>query len=307
MYKSNKVFWLVVGGIVALVIAAVVVTAVFLDKIVKKGVETVGPQIVKVSVNLDEVHIGLVTGSASVKNLVIGNPTGYKTPSAISVGTAAIGVDPFSIFSDKIVVHTVVVQSPEITFEGGLGGNNLSTIMDNVNSRRQGRRHSFRERPRRPNPPGKLKWRFTDHRRKSPRQPHRTVGGKEMTLTLPDIHLTDLGKGADGITATDLTRSVLGAITAATIKAVANDATNVGQDIGKRRAKPRRRGRGQNQARPRRSARQIKNSAALFQQWHGHLARAFLRKVRFRQSNARGKMPVPLLRHLDCARGGLIL
>jgi hypothetical protein len=51
---------------------------------------------------------------------------------------------------------------------------------------------------------------------------------REMTLPLPDIHLTNLGKGTDGLTATELTRSVLSAITSTTIKAVAADATNLG-------------------------------------------------------------------------------
>ena len=59
------------------------------------------------------------------------------------------------------------------------------------------------------------------------------MGGKEMTLPLPDIHLTNLGKGNAGITAADLTRRVLDAITTATIKAVANATTDIGKGAGK--------------------------------------------------------------------------
>ena len=59
------------------------------------------------------------------------------------------------------------------------------------------------------------------------------LGGKEMTLPLPDIHLTDLGKGSGGLTATDLTRAVLQAITSATVKAVGDAATNVGKGAEK--------------------------------------------------------------------------
>ena len=58
-----------------------------------------------------------------------------------------------------------------------------------------------------------------------------TLGGKEMTLTLPEIHLTNLGRGGDGLTATDLTRAVLQSITSATIKTVASTAANVGGDV----------------------------------------------------------------------------
>jgi len=58
------------------------------------------------------------------------------------------------------------------------------------------------------------------------------MSGKEMTLPLPDIHLTNLGKNSAGITATDLTRRVLGAITTGVIKAVANSTTDIGKNVG---------------------------------------------------------------------------
>jgi hypothetical protein len=58
------------------------------------------------------------------------------------------------------------------------------------------------------------------------------MGGKETTLPLPDIHLTNLGKNGAGITVTDLTRRVLGAITTGAIKAVANATTDIGKSAG---------------------------------------------------------------------------
>jgi uncharacterized protein involved in outer membrane biogenesis len=217
------------------IVAGVIVVATSLDGIVKKGVETFGPQITKVSVNLESVHIVLFTGSAKVTGLVLGNPEGYKLPQAISVGLAEVGVNPFSILSDKIVIRTVHVVSPEINFEGGLGGNNLGKIMENVNaSGKAGGKPS-------PNVAAnqtakkievddflitgaKVHVRLTD------------LGGREMTLPLPDIHLTDLGKDTDGLTPADLTKAVLKAITTATIKAVSAGATDLGkgaENLGK--------------------------------------------------------------------------
>jgi uncharacterized protein involved in outer membrane biogenesis len=143
MKKTKKI--LVVASLTALVlvVAGIIAAAVFLDDIVKKGVETVGPQIVKVPITLNEVHIGLLTGSAKVKGFVIGNPDGYKTSSAISVGLAEVGVNPLSVLSDKIVIRSVHVESPEITFEGNpLSKNNLGDIMDKPE----------------PSPPRKSRW-----------------------------------------------------------------------------------------------------------------------------------------------------
>jgi hypothetical protein len=53
---------------------------------------------------------------------------------------------------------------------------------------------------------------------------------RQVSLTLPDIHLTDLGKGGEGITATDLARRTLSAISSATIQAVAKAAMNSDQN-----------------------------------------------------------------------------
>src|SRR5277367_4321273 len=124
MKRAKKIFWSVVIVVIILLVVVVSIVALNLDRIVKSGVETYGPQITKVSVTLDEIHIGLLTGSAKVKGLVVGNPDGYKSPEAIRVGTASVGMNPASILSDKIVVRFVRIEGPEITFEGGLGGNN---------------------------------------------------------------------------------------------------------------------------------------------------------------------------------------
>ncbi len=121
-------------GIVALVIIAIFVVGLFLGNIVKRGIETVGPKIAGVNIKLDHVGLSLLSGSANIKGLTVGNPEGFKTPEAISVGGVSVAVSPGSLLSDKIVVRSINVKAPEITFEGTLRGNNLSEILDNVNA-----------------------------------------------------------------------------------------------------------------------------------------------------------------------------
>jgi len=230
----KKLFLGVVIVLVVLIVAAVIGVGLFLDSIVKMGMETVGPKITQVSIKVDAVNLSLLNGSARVKGFVIGNPEGYKTPQAISVGSAAVGVNPLTIFSDKIVVRSVRIEAPEITFEGGLGGNNLSKIMDNVNAvAKNGGPAATNTTARAGNEPGRKM--EVDDFLITGAIVHVSltgIGGREMTLTLPDIHLTNLGTDRAGITATDLTRRVLGAITTATIKAVANATTDIGKVTG---------------------------------------------------------------------------
>ena len=49
-------------GVVVLGVIALVVVALFLDGIVKTGVNTIGPKIVKVPLTLDSIHIGILSG-----------------------------------------------------------------------------------------------------------------------------------------------------------------------------------------------------------------------------------------------------
>jgi hypothetical protein len=195
--------------------------------------ETVGPKITQTPLTVDSVDVSMLTGSAKVKNLVIGNPEGYKAPNAISVGLAAVSVSPMSVLSDKIVVKSVRVESPEITFEGNpFGANNLTKIQNNVNTAAANFQSplSTNQPPKTavPAKPGaKLE---VDDFLITGAKVHIGTG---TTLPLPDIHLTDLGKGPEGITAADLTKQVLSDVISATIKAVGSDAANLGKDAGK--------------------------------------------------------------------------
>jgi hypothetical protein len=230
----KKILLGIVILVLVLAVVAVIVVGLSIDKIVKVGVETIGPKIVLVPIKLDEVKLALLTGSAKANGLVVGNPEGYKTPFAISVGTASVNVDPFSILKDKIVVRSIVVQSPEITFEGGLiGDNNLGKIMNNIDAViKSGGSASTNKTAAAANgkPAKKIE---VDDFLITGAKVHGTLilFGKEITLPslpLPDIHLTNLGTDPDGITATDLTRHVFEAITSATIKAVAKFGENIG-------------------------------------------------------------------------------
>ena len=62
--------------------------------LVKKGVEKVGPQITKTEMKLDKVSISILSGSGALHGFTLGNPEGYKTPSAIKFGEASVGVRP---------------------------------------------------------------------------------------------------------------------------------------------------------------------------------------------------------------------
>src|SRR3954469_21947222 len=129
----KKILVRILIGLVVLVVVAALCVHFFLDAAVKRGVETIGPKLTKVEVKLDAVTLSILSGSGKMKGLVLGNPEGYKTPQAIGVGTATLTLKPGSLLADKLIINTFNLEAPEITFEGGLTGNNLSKILANLN------------------------------------------------------------------------------------------------------------------------------------------------------------------------------
>jgi hypothetical protein len=227
---NKKTFRIVVIIVLVVVVAAVAVVVTNLGRIIKEGVERYGPQITKVTVTVDQVNIGLLTGSAEVKNLVVGNPTGYTAPQAISVGDVHVAVDPTTVLSDKIVIRSINVESPDVTFEGGLSGNNLTQILDNINGTATTNSTTVTTATGKTKPAKKLE---VDDLVISGAKVHVNLtgfGGKQMTLSLPDIHLTNLGTGPNGITPAGLTSQVFSSLTSATVKAVTSQIANLGGD-----------------------------------------------------------------------------
>jgi hypothetical protein len=232
MRKLKKIILIAVVAILAVAVIAIIVVGLSLGTIVKTGVNTVGPKLTQTTLTVDAVDVSLLTGSAKVKNLVIGNPEGYKAPNAISVGLAAVSVAPMSVLSDKIVVKSIRVESPEITFEGNpLGANNLKTLQENVNAVAASLQSPATNLPAKTGAPAKPGKKLeVDEFVITGAKIHYGTG---PTLPLPDIHLKDLGKGPDGITPVELTKDVLSEVVSGTLKAVGTAAVNVGKDTTK--------------------------------------------------------------------------
>lgn len=225
-------------ALVVLVIIGVVAVGIFLDSAVKKGVETVGPMLTKVEVKLDSVSLSLLSGAGKIKGLLVGNPSGYKTPSAIQVGSGSLSLQPSSVFSDKVVIKSINLQSPEITFETDFKGNNLSALLKNVEASTGGGAE-----PSDPKAAKKAQRKLeVDDFLITGAKVHVSVtalGGKSATVTLPEIHLSGLGQGPDGITAAELTKVVLQEVekaaaqaSAAAIADLTKDASNLTKGLG---------------------------------------------------------------------------
>ena len=213
-------------ALVVVAILAVLAVGLFLDGAIKRGVEAFGPKLAKVDIKLQAVSLSLLSGAGTVKGLVVGNPEGFKTPSAISIGAATLALKPGSLLSDKIVIKTINVQAPEITFETDLRHNNLNKILSNLQEATGG---GTKEPAKAAKPARKFQ---VDEFVITGGKIRVSVTGLAQgtaTVPLPAIRLQNLGTGPDGITSTELTKQVLEAIEKGAAQAASSAVTDIGK------------------------------------------------------------------------------
>ncbi len=215
-------------GLVVLILIGVVV-AMSIESIIKKGVETVGPKVTKVDIKLDSVQLSALSGKGGVKGLVVGNPEGYKSPTAIKLATASMAISPSSVLAKKVVIHSIVVEAPEITLEGGLNENNLTKILANVQefAGTSAKGDSGKEDK---SSAKKLQVDELTVTGAKVTVSLSMLGGKPMSVTLPDIHFKDLGTGPEGITPGDLVAKVFSEVVSSTITTVGSSVGKLGKD-----------------------------------------------------------------------------
>jgi hypothetical protein len=222
----KKILGILVLGVVALIIVAVV-ALFYLGPIVKAGVERVGPQVAKVPVKLDGASISIFNGNGELKGFVLGNPEGFKTPEAVKVGTVSISLVPKSVMAKKVIVRSVRIEGPEITYEAGLGGSNIGKLLDNMKSAESQEKSGATNTSSK----GLQVDEFVITGAKVSVSAT-MLGGSAASLPLPEIRLTGLGQGPEGITPAELSTRAFGAVVDAAAKAVASSALNIGKLTG---------------------------------------------------------------------------
>jgi len=219
-----KTLMKVIAGLFVVVLLVVVFAILNLDRGIKAAVETVGPRLTQSSVTLDDVELSLTTGEGSFHGLVVGNPKGFKTPSAFSLGEIFLSIDPESVTTDTIVIKSIRIVAPEITYESGNGTTNLAQLQKNVEQATGGGSRAASSETASTEEGAEKKLIIRDlkinHGKLSYSNP--LLKDKALALELPAIHLTGIGEKSNGASAAEVVSQVLAAINKSAANAVAN-------------------------------------------------------------------------------------
>ena len=170
---------------------------------IKNGVETYVPPIIGAEVALAKVDLDPANGAASLSGLLIGNPEGF---------------DVATLASDVIHIKEVRLDAPDMIYEIGTNGNNIGKIQENVEAYVAGLGLESSD-------DSELKY-IIDHvyiNGTKVKIASDLLGGRGAGVTLPDLHIADIGKRENGAIATDVLKQVFGVVNASVSEVAQNE------------------------------------------------------------------------------------
>ena len=121
-------------GLLVVVVIAVGGAYFYLDSIAKKAVERGGEMALGVPTTLDNIHISLLGGEASLSGLRIANPAGFSAQTFMGLGQGDAAVSLNSLLSDTIVVPRVRLSNIQVNLEQNGQKNNIQPLLARAKS-----------------------------------------------------------------------------------------------------------------------------------------------------------------------------
>lgn len=185
-----------------------------LGDIIKAAVEEYGSEATQATVSLNGVDLDVTSGKAGLNGFVVGNPSGFETPSAFELGAIAVQIDPASLDTDTIVIKSVAINAPKVTYELGSSGSNIDAIQSNVDA--YAKRFGAGGGSSSSSSGGEEKKIVIERltiRGGEVNVSAGFLGGKSLGTSLPDITLTDIGKDSGGASPADVIQQVIDSMT----------------------------------------------------------------------------------------------
>lgn len=221
-----KKLLILVGVLGLAIIGLLVATFMSINPIIEKGVNTVGPKILLTNVHLDKADVSFMSGSGKLQGLVVGSPKGFAAPQTMKLGAVEVKLDTASLTKDVIIIEKVLVAAPELTYEKSGKLDNFTALLNNVKKTTGSSGSGGAAAPAK-----------QDSAAESGTGPKviirdllisgakvnltlTALGGEGMTLTLPDIHMTDIGEESGGTSMAQAMQQVLGELNVSVSKAV---------------------------------------------------------------------------------------
>lgn len=190
--------WIIIGAALIVVIAVVIVIGLSkVGPMIKYAVNTFAPEITKTDVRLGDVNVSVLSGKATIREFFLGNPKGFQSPQAMKVDSIHLDVDEKSLTGETIIIDTIEILNPDITYEKAQGSDNFKTILNNV-TKSVGAEDAKKKQGKTEGGGKKIIIKNFIVKGGKVNLAMAILSGKSIQAALPDIHLKDIGKKSGG-------------------------------------------------------------------------------------------------------------
>ncbi len=217
MKKLLKIAAIVLLPVVGLMVLAVVLAWVYVDRLAERGVERGATYALDVPTALASADIGLLSGNVSLSGLDVSNPEGFEAPHFLRLNEARVGVSLGSLMSNTVEVPSLVLEGIDVRLERTVDSANYRVIMDNLSRFESGSKSE-------PEPGGKkFVIRTIEIRNVTIHADVVPVGGAlgefaKTKVTVPEVVLRDVGSAGKPMSMAEIAAVVLKAILASAVE-----------------------------------------------------------------------------------------
>lgn len=217
--------WKIAGVVVLCVVVGLIVfLRYFAGATIKQAVNTAGPAVLGVPVEVQDVKLNPFTGHLSLRGLHVGNPEGFKTDGIFDLDLLEVNLKLSSLFKETIYIKNITIKDPIITLERGLTKSNIGALLDNLEGEDDTKKDASKEKKAKSKKDAK-KVVIEEFHLNGARLnlSVSAMQGVSAPIPLPPIVLYNLGKKTDGASfievLSDVFKSILSTATEAAIGA----------------------------------------------------------------------------------------
>jgi len=209
MKGISKILVLIVL-VVIIVAGGLVYVLSSLDRIVAAAIQKYGSKATQTVVTVSTVSIKLKSGEGSIQGLKVGNPSGFLSPDAFTLGDITVDLDTSTVTKDVVVIDRVHISKPHVTYEINKSGQaNINVINQNLKQLGSGAKPAAAPEEEKGETAVKLLIRKLDIEG-GRIDVYIPVKEEPLTATMPKIEMTDLGSG--GAPPREIAADILSAI-----------------------------------------------------------------------------------------------
>ncbi len=200
---------------IALLVVVVIVVAgalFYIDSIAKKAIEQGGEMALGVPTSLENVHISLLGGEASLSGLQIANPAGFKAKTFMELGQGEVAISLGSLMSDTVKIPRVKLSNIRLNLEQSGKKNNIDPILARTKSKGGGKSSSQASEPAAEGGKKFIIEYFSLEDVQVNARLNLLGHSSSVNLVLPKIELHNLGAESQGLPLSELVQKIVHAI-----------------------------------------------------------------------------------------------